>query len=174
MKSTNKLVISALLLSLCLVLPFFTGQIPEIGNMLLPMHFPVFIAGFVVGGPYAMIVGITAPLLRSMLWGMPILFPKALGMAFELAAYGLISGLIFSKSKKDTKSIFTALIAAMLGGRTVWGVVTYIMFGILGNPFTLSIFMTEAFVNSVLGITVQLIFIPLIISALKKSGTIKQ
>ena len=33
--------LSALFLALALVLPFLTGQIPEVGSMLCPMHIPV-------------------------------------------------------------------------------------------------------------------------------------
>lgn len=173
MNSTKKLVLSALFLALALVMPFITGQIPEVGNMLLPMHLPVLLAGFVVGGPSAMTIGAVAPLLRSVLWGMPPLFPKAIGMAFELAAYGLVSGLVYSKSKKDSKSVFIALITAMLAGRIVWGVVTYILFGIMGSPFTIAIFMAEAFVNAVPGIALQLVLIPLLVAALKRAGVVK-
>lgn len=169
MNSTKKLVISALMLSLALVLPFFTGQIPEIGNMLLPMHLPVLLAGFMVGGPSAMMVGAVAPLLRSVIWGMPPMFPKAIGMAFELAAYGLVSGLLYSKSKKDTKSIYVSLIIAMIAGRIVWGVVSLALYGIMGNVFTVAIFMTEAFANAVPGIILQLVLIPLLVTALKKA-----
>ncbi len=173
MNSTKKLVISALLLALALVLPFMTGQIPEIGNMLLPMHLPVLLAGFTVGGPSAMAIGAIAPLLRSALWGMPVLFPKAIGMAFELAAYGLVSGVIHSKSKKDGRAVLISLIAAMLAGRVVWGVVSFALYGIMGNTFTIAIFMTEAFVNAVPGIIVQLVLIPLLVAALKRANIIK-
>ncbi|MBQ7816128.1 MAG: ECF transporter S component [Oscillospiraceae bacterium] len=169
MNSTKKLVTSALMLSLALVLPFFTGQIPEIGNMLLPMHIPVLLAGFLVGGPSAMAVGFIAPILRSAIWGMPMLFPKAIGMAFELAAYGLVCGTIYSKSKKDTKAIFTSLIIAMIFGRIVWGVVSLALYGIMGNVFTIAIFATEAFANAIPGIVVQLILIPVLVAALKKA-----
>ena len=171
MKGTKKLVTSSLLLALALVLPFLTGQIPEIGNMLLPMHLPVLLAGFVVGGPSAMAIGAVAPLLRSMLWGMPPLFPKAISMAFELAAYGFVSGMIYSKSKKDTKSIFISLIVAMIAGRIVWGVVSLALYGIMGNVFTIALFITEAFVNAIPGIILQLVLIPLLVSALKKTNT---
>ena len=41
MTNTKKLVWAAVFLALGLILPFFTGQIPEIGNKLLPMHIPV-------------------------------------------------------------------------------------------------------------------------------------
>ena len=39
--SVKKLVFAALCLALCIVLPFLTGQIPQIGSMLSPMHIPV-------------------------------------------------------------------------------------------------------------------------------------
>ena len=172
MNSTKKLVTSSLLLAVALLLPFVTRQIPEIGNMLLPMHLPVLLAGFVVGGPSAMAIGAIAPLLRSVLWGMPVLFPKAISMAFELAAYGLVSGIVYSKSKKDGKSVFIALITAMIAGRIVWGIVSMILFGVMGKGFTMARFMTEAVVNAVPGIAIQLVVIPVIVSALKKSKTI--
>ena len=170
MNNTRKLVVSAMMLSLALVLPFFTGQIPEIGNMLLPMHLPVLLAGFVVGGPSAMMVGAVAPILRSIIWGMPPMFPKAIGMAFELATYGLVSGVVYTKSKKDTKSIFGSLIVAMLAGRAVWGVITWVLFGMTGKAFTAAIFIAEAFVNAVPGIILQLVLVPLLVTAIKKAN----
>lgn len=173
MNNTKKLVISALMLALALVLPFFTGQIPEIGNMLLPMHLPVLLSGFVVGGPAAMLVGAIAPLLRSVIWGMPPMFPKAIGMAFELAAYGLVTGLVYSKSKKDTKAIYISLLCAMVAGRAVWGVVNFVLYGIMGNVLTKEIFMAEALLNAIPGIIVQIIAIPLLVSAFKKAKVIK-
>lgn len=172
MNSTKKLVTSSLLLAVALLLPFVTGQIPEIGNMLLPMHLPVLLAGFIVGGPSAMAIGAIAPLLRSVLWGMPVLFPKAISMAFELATYGLVSGIVYSNSKKDGKSVFIALITAMIAGRVVWGIVSMMLFGVMGKGFTMTLFMTEAFVNAVPGIAIQLVVIPVIVSALKKSKSI--
>lgn len=172
MNSTKKLVTSSLLLAVALLLPFVTGQIPEIGNMLLPMHLPVLLAGFIVGGPSAMAIGAIAPLLRSVLWGMPVLFPKAISMAFELATYGLVSGIVYSNSKKDGKSVFISLITAMIAGRVVWGIVSMMLFGVMGKGFTMALFMTEAFVNAVPGIAIQLVVIPVIVSALKKSKSI--
>ena len=81
MKNNKKLVLSALFLAIALVLPFLTGQIPEIGSMLCPMHIPVLLCGFFCGWQYGLAVGFVAPLLRSFLFGVPYLYPMAVSMA---------------------------------------------------------------------------------------------
>jgi thiamine transporter ThiT len=88
-KTTKKMVLSALFIALGLVLPFFTGQIPQIGSRLLPMHIPILLCGFVCGAPFGLAAGFITPLLRSLIFGMPPMMPTAVAMAFELAAYGL-------------------------------------------------------------------------------------
>jgi thiamine transporter ThiT len=122
MKKTGvrNLVLAGLFLALGRVLPFFTGQIPAIGQRLLPMHLPVLLCGFVCGGPYGLIVGVLTPLLRSVLFGMPPMFPTALAMAFELAAYGLLAGLFYRLFPKKIGFAYLALVLAMIGGRVVW------------------------------------------------------
>lgn len=63
------LVLAAMFLAIGIVLPFFTGQIPQIGSMLLPMHLPVFICGLICGWQYGLIIGFILPLLRMTLFG---------------------------------------------------------------------------------------------------------
>ena len=48
-QSLRNLLLAAMFLAIGLVLPFFTGQIKEIGNMLLPMHLPVFLCALICG-----------------------------------------------------------------------------------------------------------------------------
>ena len=84
--TTRSLVLAALFLALAFVLPMITGHVPQVGNMLCPMHFPILLCGFVLGGPWGLAVGFIAPLVRSVLFGMPPMFPIAIAMAFELAA----------------------------------------------------------------------------------------
>ena len=90
--ATRGIVLAALFLALAFVLPMITGHVPQVGNMLCPMHFPILLCGFVLGGPWGLAVGFVAPLLRSVLFGMPPMFPVAISMAFELATYGFVSG----------------------------------------------------------------------------------
>ena len=113
----RKLTYSALFLALCLVLPFLTGQIPNIGSMLSPMHIPVLLCGMVCGWPWGLLVGFIAPIMRSLLFGMPPMFPTAISMAFELAAYGAISGILYKVLPKKPTYTYLSLIVAMIGGR---------------------------------------------------------
>lgn len=170
MKNTKKLVISGVCLALCLILPMIVGHIPSIGNLLLPMHLPVLICGFVAGPFYGLLTGLIAPILRSLLFGMPPFMPTAVAMAFELAAYGFLTGLLYRKLPGKPVYAYISLIGAMLGGRAVWGVVAFALNSLLGNPFTLAIFMASAFTNAIPGILLQIIIIPPIVIALKKAG----
>lgn len=160
---------AALFLALGLVLPFFTAQIQQIGNKLLPMHIPVLLCGFVCGWQYGLAVGFVTPLLRSMMFTMPPMFPSAISMAFELAAYGAVSGMLYQLLPKKNLNVYIALIGAMILGRLVWGIVSIPIYGIAGNAFSWNVFMAGALLNAVPGIILQLVMIPLIIISLKKA-----
>lgn len=160
-------------LALGLVLPFLTGQLQQFGSMLLPMHLPVIICGLVCGWKFGLGVGFILPLLRSAVFSMPVFYPTALAMAFELAAYGFLAGFLFEKAKwKCIKSLYRCLIAAMMGGRIVWGIAMLILMGINGGAFTLTAFLTGAFLNAIPGIVLQLVAIPAIMLALKRTHLI--
>ncbi len=165
----RNVVLAALFLALAFVLPMITGHIPQIGAMLCPMHFPVLLAGFVLGGPWGLAVGFVAPLVRSVLFGMPPMFPTAISMAFELGTYGFVSGVVFRKVKHTLPMIYATLLTAMVAGRIVWGVVRFVLAGLTGSSFPFSAFLAGAFVNALPGIIAQLILIPLIIAALQKN-----
>lgn len=169
MNKINSLTLSALFLALGLVLPFLTGQIPEIGGMLLPMHIPVLICGFVCGCKYGMAVGFITPLLRMMLFGMPPL-TTAIGMAFELAAYGAVTGIVYRKLSFSKFRIYGSLILAMIAGRVIWGITSIAIYGISGAVFSWQIFIGGALLNAIPGIILQIILIPALIYALEKSG----
>ncbi|NMB96124.1 MAG: ECF transporter S component [Clostridiaceae bacterium] len=171
--STKNIVLSGLFIALGLVMPFLTAQIPSIGSKLLPMHIPILLCGFICGWPYGLIVGFIVPLFRSMLFGMPPMFPTAVAMAFELAAYGLVAGLVYQLlPKKKAVSVYVSLIISMLCGRIVWGFVSLILYGIRGNAFTWEMFAAGAFINAIPGIIIQIVIIPVIIMILEKAKLI--
>ena len=169
----RNVVLAALFLALAFVLPMLTGHVPQIGAMLCPMHFPVLLAGFVLGGPWGLAVGFIAPLLRSVLFGMPPLFPTALSMAFELATYGFVSGVVYRKVKHTLPMTYATLLTAMVAGRIVWGVVRFVLAGLTGSSFPFSAFLAGALLNALPGIIAQLILIPLILTALQKAKVLE-
>ncbi len=161
---------AAMFIAIGLVLPFFTGQVPRIGNMLLPMHLPVFICGLLCGWKYGLGVGFVLPLLRSAVFGMPLLYPNAIAMSVELGVYGLIAGLIYGLSqKKDIKKLYLAMAAAMITGRVAWGITEVLLLDLAGNVFTWQMFIAGAFLNAVPGIVLQLILVPVIVTRIQSA-----
>lgn len=167
--SVHLLAMSAICLALCMVLPFLTGQIPEIGSALCPMHIPVLLCGFLCGPTYAAAVGAIAPVLRFALFGMPPIFPTGAAMCFELATYGLVSGWLYRRLPKKTSSIYISLIAAMAAGRAVWGAAQACLLGLNGSAFTWQAFIAGAVLNAIPGIAVHIVLIPAIVMALSRA-----
>lgn len=185
MENTNKpaekkrspvldLTLSAMFLAVGLYLPFLTGQIQQIGNMLLPMHIPVIMCGLICGWKYGLGVGFVMPLLRSLVFSMPVFYPNAVAMAFELATYGFVVGLLYNRSRwKCIISLYRSMIIAMLAGRVVWGVAEVILLGLGENGFTWKMFLAGAFLNAFPGIILQLVFIPAMMLVLNRTGLVK-
>lgn len=167
-KSAARLAVAAMCLALCLVLPFLTGQIREIGNMLCPMHLPVLLCGFLCGWPWGLAVGAIAPVLRSALFGMPLMFPIAVSMAVELAVYGFVTGFLSARLPKKIGWTYAALLTAMLLGRAAWGGVRLLLAGLSGGAFTWAMFLSGALTTAIPGIAAQLILVPVIVAAIRR------
>ena len=157
----KNMALAALFLAIGLVLPFFTGQIPAVGKMLLPMHIPVLLCGLICGWQWGLGVGFVLPVLRSVLFSMPVMYPTATAMAFELAAYGAVIGYLYARSKwRCVKALYKCLIPAMIAGRIVWGAVMVVLMGLGGSAFTWELFLGGALLNALPGIALQLVLIP--------------
>ena len=176
MKKQNNpvnLAISAMFLAVAFVLPFLTGQIQQIGNMLCPMHIPVILCGFICGGPWGMAVGFVAPLLRSLILGMPPMYPNAFAMAFELAVYGLMSCILYRLLPGKKGYIYLSLILSMIIGRLVWGAVQFACMGFDASRFGLAAFWAGAVANAIPGIILQIVLIPVVVMLAEKMKILK-
>ena len=172
MTKTHRLTVSAMLFALGLVLPFLAGQIPQVGQMLCPMHIPVFLCGLICGWQYGIAVGFLLPLVRSLLFGMPVIFPNGIAMAFELATYGFVAGFVyFKKGYFCLRSCYIALISAMIAGRVVWGLARCVLLG-FGATFTWKMFVAGALLNAIPGIILHLILVPGVMLALGRTGLV--
>ena len=166
----KNMALAALFLAIGLVLPFFTGQIPAVGKMLLPMHIPVLLCGLICGWQWGLGVGFVLPVLRSVLFSMPVMYPTATAMAFELAAYGAVIGYLYARSKwRCVKALYKCLIPAMIAGRIVWGAVMVVLMGLGGSAFTWELFLGGALLNALPGIALQLVLIPAVMVLLDRT-----
>lgn len=167
-ENIRSLVLAAMFLAIAYVLPFVTGQIPQVGNMLCPMHIPVLLCGFICGPWWGVVVGMTVPLLRSVTLGMPVIFPQAVCMAVELAVYGAIVGLLYQRLPKKKICIYVSLLFAMTAGRIAWGIAMYGCLGMKGESFGISAFLAGAVINAIPGIILQIVLIPVFIMFFEK------
>ena len=169
-KSLLKLVYSAVCLALAMVLPLFLGQVQIFMQGISPMHIPALLCGLICGPAYGAAVGFIAPLLRSLIFSMPPM-AVAIPMAFELAVYGLVAGLLYKALKKMNfwPRTYIAMIAAMLLGRIVGGAAKAVVMGIGGEGYSFSAFVSAYFVGTSVGMVLHLIIVPLILFALYRA-----
>ena len=168
-----KMILSALFLALAYVMPFLTGQVPQIGSMLCPMHIPILLCGFICGWRWGLGVGFFAPLLRSVTLGAPYLFPNAVCMALELAAYGAIAGLLYKLLPKKKINIYASLLGAMVLGRIIYGISMASCMGVAGKAYAFSAFIASALTGAIPGIIIQIILIPILVMAIKSRRGLK-
>ena len=167
---TSYLIMALICLAISAVLPMLTDQVPRFGQGLRPMHIPVLIAGFACGPVIGFVVGLAAPMLSLLLHGVPALIPASFAMSFELATYGLISGLLYSQLPRKTGSIYVSLITAMIVGRIVWGASMIALSSQTGLHFTYQMFMTYAFIDAMPGVVLHIVLIPAVVIALEKTN----
>ena len=172
MNNLRKMIFTALLIALGIVLPMMVHTIPNAGSVLLPMHIPILICGMICGFPYGLAAGILTPLLSSMLTGMP---PAAFlpSMVLELATYGLVSGILahIVRTKSNLANIYITLIGSMLAGRIVYGILNALIFR--AGEYSAQIWLTSAFVTALPGVIIQLILIPAIVVALQRARLVR-
>lgn len=169
----KKLLFSIIFLLGAIFLPHFTVKVPRLEEALIVMHIPVYLCGFVCGAPWGFVVGMVSPILRSVIFGVPGLYPDAVAMMFELAFYGLLAGAFFDVFGKAFKArrvgaSYLALIVAMLGGRAVWGLVRLVMMLVGSVGITWSQFVFYAFTNEWSAIILHLLIVPGIVAQMHR------
>ncbi len=170
MTSVKRMILAAVCVALCVVLPIAFHAIPNAGSVFLPMHIPVLICGMICGWPYGLVCGLMGPLLSSVLTGMP---PAAIlpAMMVECGIYGLTTGLVlkYLRTGKTYLDLYIALVAAMLAGRVLSGIAKALIF----TPgMAMSAWVASSFVTALPGIAIQLAFLPSVVYALMKAGLI--
>ncbi|MEW6243444.1 MAG: ECF transporter S component [Bacillota bacterium] len=171
MKTTRKLILTALFVALGILLPISFHMV-GLGKVFLPMHIPVILGGMLVGPEVGLAVGAVTPMLSALLTGMPPLMPPvAQGMVFELAIYGGLAGLLYSRFRLNP--FFVVTIVA-LAGRLAYGTVAYLvlpLFGISRVPILYPI--TAGLVSGLPGVLLQVVLIPGLVYLVEKSHALR-
>lgn len=173
MRTIKKVIICAVCIALCVVLPLAFHSIPNAGVIFSPMHIPVLICGLVCGWPYGLFAGLAGPALSCLFTGMPpvTMLPQ---MMVECLVYGLVSGLLMKviKTKNVIADLYICLVIAMIAGRIVNGLAKALIFA--RGTTTIITWATTSFVLSWPGILIQLILIPWVVFALMKARLIPE
>lgn len=162
--TTKELLLSGLLLASGIILPMIFHLFSMTGPVALPMHIPVLIGGFLLPPQLAFALGIITPVVSGLLTGMPVMFPMAIIMAFELGLYGLTASLA---TRKFRMSPMFSLLISMLAGRVAAGLTVAVLvqlFGIKMNPL---LYVKGAVITGTPGLAIQLIFIPSLVRTIK-------
>lgn len=158
--TTKKLVYTAVFLALGILFPMLFHLLGLPGQVLLPMHVPIFLGALTLGPISGFIVGILTPILSSLLTGMPPMIPMVPIMVFELAAYGFFAGFLYEKYPKN---VFIPLIAAMIIGRIVAGIAAWSVFNIFNmDEINILTYISSSFVKGLPGIIMSLVLVPLL------------
>lgn len=163
--TTKELVLSGLLLGSGIILPMIFHMFGMTGPIALPMHIPVLIGGFLLSPQLSLFLGIITPVISSLMTGMPVMFPMAIIMAFELGTYGLTASL---STRKLKLSPIPSLIISMIAGRIAAGLTVAVLVQLFGLNMNPLMFVKGAIITGIPGIIIQLIFIPSLIFAVKK------
>lgn len=170
MSDTKKLVVSAMMVAVGILLPMLFHAVPNAGAVFAPMHLPVLVAGLLCGPFYGAIVGMLCPLLSSILTGMPALAVLP-NMLVEMFLYGGLTGLIFRvvHTKYFILNVYIALVVGLLVGRMAGGAVCYLLFlGGTRNAYSWGAFFTMYFVTCWPAIVIQITVVPALVGTLRK------
>lgn len=169
----REFMITAMCISLCIILPIAFHLIPNLGSIFSPMHIPVFLCGLTCSWQFGLLCGIVGPFFSSLLTQMPPLAYLP-AMLFELAAYGIVSGVIMKHihTKKLLFDLYISLIISMIIGRVVAGIVNAFFFQL--GKYSLSIWIGSYFISAWPAIIMHLLFIPSIYTILEKAQLVSR
>lgn len=163
MEIRRKALLTALMVSVAVILPqvchLLGGQLgygSKLGEMLLPMHLPVMLAGLLWGPWAGFACGMLSPIVSFALAGMPgaVLLPF---MTVELAVYGLSAGLL---SKTNLPTLLQVVLTQVAGRVARAAVLAAAIYGFGFDGLPISIVWTSI-TAGVAGIVIQWAVLPL-------------
>ncbi|MBN1154645.1 ECF transporter S component [candidate division KSB1 bacterium] len=163
---TRQITLTALFLALCIIVPIVFHMLGA-GAIFLPMFLPILVAALILRYPYGLIVGTLGPLISSLTTGMPVLFPMAIFMSVEGLTMTFVAGYLY-RSRKF--SVLLSIAIALTIDRIILFFMVILVVPLLGLPPKM--FSLLSILYSLPGVVLQLIVVPIIISALRHTKSI--
>lgn len=171
MTTAKRTTLCAMCIALCYVLPVAFHSV-GLGSMLSPMHIPVLLCGLICGPVSGLICGIIGPCLSSLLSGMPPVM-MLVRMIPELCAYAVTAGMMMRiRTGRTVTDLYLSLTVAMLSGRIAGGIASAVFYIVTTGVYSVGLWVTSYFVESVPGIVAHLILVPALYAALEKARVI--
>lgn len=167
--TSKRISLCAMCIALCYVLPIAFHAV-GLGGTLSPMHIPVLLCGLVCGSGSGLICGIIGPVISSLLSGMPPML-MLIRMIPELMVYGLAGGISMKKvhTGHTASDLYISLGIAMVAGRIAGGIASAVFYTVTSGVYSIGLWLTGYFVESIPGIAAHLFLVPLLYLALEKA-----
>ena len=147
---------------LCHLLGGQLGLGTALGEMLLPMHLPVMLAGLLWGPWVGFACGVLSPIVSFALTGMPLAAMVPF-MTVELAVYGLCAGALSGHSMPTVGKVLLAQVA----GRVARALVLAAAVSMELTRLPVSLIWTSITVGAA-GILLQLVLLPAVLRAVRR------
>ncbi len=161
-KRTQQMTLSAMFMAFGVLFPMLFHGL-GLGSIFLPMFWPVAAAAFFLDAPLAIAVALLAPVLSSMITGMPPVSPPILQvMMAELFFLAAATSLFYTRTRWG---IFWPLLIGLLLSRIVLFLTVIALAPLLGLPPTM--FSVTMVVQGMPGVVAILILLPIVMNRIK-------
>jgi len=168
-KSTKTITLSALFLALAVMFPIaFHGV--GVGSIFLPMFWPIAAAAFFLNAPAAILVGVLAPLLSSLMTGMPAISPPILhAVMLELLALSSVTVTVYQKT---SWGLFWPLLIGLFFSRIVLFLFVAAIAPLFALPAT--VFSTAFVLKGIPGIIAIMAIVPIVVGRVKQEPVFQE
>ena len=154
-RELRQIPLTALFLAAAILLPQLF-HLFGLGPTFLPMFLPVFAGAMVLSWKFALVLGLSSPLISWIFTGMPPLIPPVMPvMLLELGTTALLISWLRFHSKKP---VWLALILGILWDRLLLFILVTLIAPVFGLTYPL--FSTALVISGLPGIAMQLLVIP--------------
>jgi len=149
-------ILQGLLITTAVLLPAIAHLMGAPVRILLPMHWPIILAGLVYGWRGGALTGLLAPTISFLISGrpLPVVLPA---MTIELLAYGFVTGLLRERFRWNA---FASVTVAIIIGRIAF-ISAALLTGYVGKNYLLE-YMRLALLPGIAATLGQIILLPLL------------